>query len=77
MSPSDEQMGQPIRILRDQEYEPSTDFIARVRRRIHRRTATSQVASYSWHMPKMILIEMISVIEHLLQAFGTSKEPRR
>ena len=67
--------GRPIRILLDQERETSPNFIAKVRNRIHRRTATSQAASLSWHLPKTILIEMARVLMHLLRAFGTKKDP--
>ena len=67
---------QPIRVLRDQEREPSPDFMNKIRRRIYRRTAGSQLASYSWHLPKMILIELARLIGHFVSAFGSTKEPK-
>jgi hypothetical protein len=75
MNPSDDQEpGQPIRALADQEQKPSPDFIGKVRRKIYRRTAASQFASYSWHLPKIILMEMARLAGHLIKAFGTNKE---
>ena len=73
--PGDQETGQPIRVLIDQEQEPSPHFIEQVRRKIYRRSAASQLASYSWHLPKIILMEMVRVFSHLLKAFGTNKEP--
>lgn len=70
-----QETGQRIPALMEQEHETSPDFVDRVRRKIYRRTATSQFASYSWHLPKMILIELASLLNHLFRAFGTKKEP--
>ena len=64
----------PIRVLRDQEQSPSPDFMGKVRRRIDRRTSASQFASYSWHLPKIILMELTRLIGHFVSAFGTRKE---
>ena len=69
--------GQPIVALLDLEQATSPDFMTRVRRRIFRRTAVSQVASYSWNLPGVILLEMASVLGHLIKVFGTAKEPER
>ena len=44
---SEQDTGQPIRLLLQQELEPSHFFMQRVRGKIYRRTATSQLASYS------------------------------
>ncbi len=66
--------GEPIRLLLDQQLEPSAHFVEKIRRRIYRRTAASQLASYSWHLPKVMLVEMFSVVTHFLRAFGTKKE---
>jgi hypothetical protein len=73
---SDLDPGPPIRALREQEHETSSDFIGRVRRRIYRRTAATQLASYSWDLPKVILFEMAEVFTHLLKTFGSNKEPK-
>ena len=63
-----------VRVLLDQELEPSSRFIEKVRKRIYRRATASHFASYSWHLPKMILMEMVSLMGHLAKAFGTNKE---
>jgi hypothetical protein len=67
----------PLRVLRDQERETSTDFVAKVRRRIERRTAASQVAAYSWHLPKVVLVEMSGLIRHLIVAVGGKGDAQR
>jgi hypothetical protein len=64
----------PIRVLREQERETSPDFMNRIRGRIYRRTAASQVASYSWHLPKTILLELARLLSHIFRAFGTPKD---
>ncbi len=78
MSPNsdDSDPGQPILILRDQEEETSSRFVAKVRGRIHRRTTASQVASYSWFLPGTALLEMARLLTHFLQSFGTNKDPQ-
>ena len=78
MNPTDnsatpDENGQPIEILLEQEREPSTEFMTRVRNKIRRRTLTSQFASYSWHLPKVILLEMFGLFGHLLSASGRRK----
>jgi hypothetical protein len=68
--------GEPIRILLEQESQPSSGFIAKIRRKVYRRTATSQLAGFSWHLPKVIFVEMLGVFAHLFSAFGTDKDSR-
>jgi N-glycosylase/DNA lyase len=70
----DSDTGQPIRVLSEQEYETSSDFMVRVRSKIYRRTAASQFASYSWQLPKVVLLEMARVLGHLFTALGAKKE---
>ncbi len=72
----DPDLGRPIDSLKEQELEPSSDFVGQVRRSIHRRTAASQLASYSWNLPKIALLEMARLLSHLLESFGTNKEPK-
>ena len=73
MNPNAEEQEEPIRELRDQERETKPDFLARVRNRIHRRTATAQMASYSWHAPRLVLIEMASMLNYILRVVGGSR----
>lgn len=67
----------PIRILKDQEQDTSPDFLTRVRNRIYRRSATAQLVSYSWHVPKIVLIEMASMLNHILTAIGGTGDRKR
>jgi hypothetical protein len=67
----------PIGALREQERETGPDFLAKVRNKIHRRTAASQLVSYSWHLPKVVLIEMASMLSHIFSAVGGKKESGR
>ena len=64
----------PIQELRDQELETLPDFMAKVRGKIYRRTAASQLATFSWHLPKVILMELATLLSHLFRAFGTKKD---
>ena len=73
----DNENDRPIPLLRDQELETSPEFMARVRGKIHRRTATAQVATFSWQFPKIVLVEMIGLISHLFRSFGTTKDSQR
>jgi hypothetical protein len=67
----------PIDSLREQERETAPDFLSKVRNKIHRRTAASQVASYSWHLPKVVLIEMASVLGYIFTAISGNKDSQR
>ena len=71
--PGDEENDEPIAELRDLEHETSPGFLSRVRKRIYRRTAVSQVATFSWHLPKVILVEMAGMLVHILSALGSRK----
>ena len=75
-NPADEELGTRIQVLADAEVPVSDEFIGRVRRTIQRRTTVSQFASYSWHIPKVILMEMASMFGHILKASANSKEQR-
>jgi hypothetical protein len=71
---TEDERAQRILFLMEQEQETSLDFMNRVRGRIQRRTAVSHVASYTWHLPKTILLELVSLLGHLFKALGTQKE---
>ena len=75
-NPAEEEPGPPIQVLAGAEHPVSDEFIGRVRRTIFRRTAVSQLASYSWHIPKLILMEMASMFGHILKASANNKEQR-
>jgi len=74
ITPGGNETGRPIRALAGQERETSPDFMTKVRNRIYRRTAASQVASFSWHLPKTILMEMARMIAYLARVFAANKE---
>ena len=54
----DPDAGEPIRMLAGQEVETSSGFLRRVRGKIHRRTAVSQFAVYSWDLPRVVLMDL-------------------
>jgi hypothetical protein len=56
-------LGDPIVALTDFEREdPSSGFLARVRRSIQRRTTVAQLTSFSWSAPFLILREFWQVL---------------
>jgi len=67
----------PVNELREIEQEVSPEFINKVRRKIHRRTTTNQLVSLSWHLPKVVLLEMAGVLRHFLDTVGGKKESGR
>ena len=73
MNPNDSEHDERIRELRDQERDTRPDFLAKVRNRIYRRTATAQIASYSWHAPRLVLIEMASMLNYILRMVGGNR----
>lgn len=70
---SNDRDDQPIRLLYDQDCETRDDFVERVRRKIHRRSASAQVASFSWFVPRVFLKEMIELIGYLVTALAGGK----
>lgn len=67
---------EPVRILAEQEQDTSDEFVARVKRSIHRRTVAAQCTSLAWHLPKVVMVEMAGVVRHLLSEAGGKKESR-
>jgi hypothetical protein len=65
--------GEPVTVLADLEQEPSTAFLNVVRRKIHRRSAASQFVSFSWNVPKVILLEFWNILVEILSSRGTQK----
>jgi len=75
---SDEQdvdPGEPVALLAALEQDMPPAFLGVVRRKIHRRTAVSHFASFSWNMPKMILIELWRVLIEMVNPTGSA--PKR
>ena len=69
----DPQAGEPIRELKELEHDTSPFFVRSVRRKIHRRTTTSQLLSFSWQMPGMAFAALGHMVIHILSAFTTRK----
>jgi hypothetical protein len=63
-------------LLREQEWETSPDFAAKVHRKIERRTAASHYVSFSWNMSKAVLVELAGLLKHLAVNVDGKKEPR-
>jgi hypothetical protein len=75
--PDNEGPDEPIRELRDLERDTTPGFLSRIRRKIYRRAAVSHVATFSWQIPKVILLEMVGMLGHILNAFGARKGSER
>jgi hypothetical protein len=69
--------GQPIDTLSSLEYDASRNFLGRVRRRIQRRTAVSQIVSFSWNVPFIILLDFWSALADALFPKTIGKDQRR
>jgi Ni,Fe-hydrogenase III large subunit len=57
-----EPIAEPIEMLTGQEVEPARDLVGRVRRDIERRETVAQLASFSWKMPKVLLLELLQMM---------------
>ena len=64
----------PIRVLRDHEHETGPDFMARVRRKIDRRTTAGQFASYTWHLPKTVVFELTGILGFLFSSISGKRD---
>ncbi|HEY3841135.1 MAG TPA: hypothetical protein VGL72_31405 [Bryobacteraceae bacterium] len=73
----DDDAGEPIQELKDLERDTSPGFLARVWRKIQRRTAVSHVATFSWRMPGVVLFELVGMLVHVLNALSTRKGSER
>jgi len=68
--------GEPIAALAGFEGNTSPGFMMRVRRKIQRRTTTAQVASFTWNVPSIVLLELWRVLIQLLQLKDVEKGSR-
>jgi hypothetical protein len=66
--------GEPVGVLATLEHEPSANFLGRIRRTIQRRTSVSQIASFSWNIPFVILMEFWLMLTEQLNPKGPRKE---
>jgi hypothetical protein len=65
--------GEPVRVLAGLEQEPTATFLHVVRRKIHRRSTTSQFLSFSWKVPQLILLEFWNMLVQILSSRPTQK----
>jgi hypothetical protein len=59
--------GRPVRGLGELEIEPSAGFLHRLRNKIERRSATSQFLSVTWYLPKLVLLEFVTIVFYFLR----------
>lgn len=68
---------EPIRLFASQEEQVAADFIPKLRRRIHRRAASSQFVAFCWELPQIVLFEMVHLAVEVAAAVGGRKEIER
>jgi hypothetical protein len=66
----DPRLGEPITALSQLEQNTSPGFFGIVRKKILGRMAASQVASFSWQLPRIIAIELITMLVDILSGFA-------
>ena len=59
--------GQPVRSLSELEVQPSAGFLDRLRNKIDRRSVTSQFLSVTWYLPKLVLLEFVTIVFYFLR----------
>jgi hypothetical protein len=64
--------GEPIAPLAELDQDVSAQFLQGVRKKIYRRTAANQVVAFSWNLPKVILLELLMLVVHMVS--GPDKE---
>lgn len=75
--PSDDQeLGAPIVDLLNLEQDISPAFLSSVRKKIYRRVTASQFASFSWELPRMILLEFWKMLVELSNPRASQKGGR-
>ena len=75
--PSDDQeLGAPIVDLLNLEQDISPAFLSSVRKKIYRRVTASQFASFSWELPRMILLEFWKMLVELSKPTASQKGGR-
>ena len=64
--PEDRESDEPIAEIRELSVEPSTDFSARLRRRIDRKETTNHALWFSWYLPGAVLLAFLDMLFSLL-----------
>ena len=75
--PEDIDTGEPIRALAELGQPTTPGFLERVRLKIERRSLGNQFVDFSWHVPKILLLELLDLVFHLFgrQEDDGGKEP--
>ena len=60
--------GPPIAPLAELDQDVSPQFLVTLRKKIYRRTTANQVVGFSWNLPKLVLMELVMLIAHLLKS---------
>ena len=69
--------GEPVEIWTDEPGEVFGDeFLGKVRRRIHRRVTSNQMAAFSWHTPGMVLLSLMDVMKALFGSLGGGRSTK-
>jgi len=61
---------EPIKVLRELEQDTSPFFLSSIRDKIHRHATASQLLAFSWQMPKIVLVELQSMLTEILSGLG-------
>jgi hypothetical protein len=70
-------MGEPITQLDSLELDASPRFLLGVRNKIERKQATGHVVSFSWNLPKVILLEILGWVRLIQELFGAPNGPAK
>jgi hypothetical protein len=65
--------GTPAEELRQMEHSASPQFLMGVHNKIERRRTTGQLVSFSWSLPRVILMEMVGWLSQIQELFGGGK----
>lgn len=66
--------GEPVGELASFEHAPSANFLGRIRRTLQRRATVSQIASFSWNTPLLVLMEFWLMLIQPLNPKGPRKD---
>lgn len=61
-------------LLTRQEEQGSDDFLHALRRRIHRRSLSAQIATFTWELPKPVMVQLLNLVQEVFLAVGSRKE---
>jgi hypothetical protein len=61
---------EPITALRELEQDTSPLFLNKIRHKIHRHATASQLLAFSWQIPKIVFVELQSMLTEILSGLG-------